>query len=200
MPTIQLTLPPPVSTPKARSAVTLATDKSRSSHLLREIRRAYRRWQRTHRASRLKRFDLGRIRIAVGVVALAALIGASINIWPAIQVARGVGTRGVWIATHQVCGQSGCGWLGEFRLLDGKVLLAHADFAGSLPQVAVGTAIPARYPGASDFVYPLRGSHRWVVLLIVMIASVAILIWLCSHFMVGYIRRRRFASDLLTTQ
>lgn len=63
----------------------------------------------------------------------------------------------------------GAGATGNFRYADGNVV-QDVVYAGALPLDAhPGMSIPAIRPGNSNFVYPPRGSIRWVSDLLIMV-------------------------------
>jgi hypothetical protein len=95
----------------------------------------------------------------------------SFGLIPAIEAAGGIGVTGTLTVSQQVCSsKSGCQWVGTFRARGGAVFSGLA-YAGSLPPgQGPGSVIPVRYPGGSDQVYALHGSHTWVFDLFVTLA------------------------------
>jgi hypothetical protein len=83
---------------------------------------------------------------------------AASHLGPGLRAAHGQGIHGEWTAQEQDNGQ----WYGEFVSSTGTVTLPHVYYAGSLPAVQAGTTIPVLDTGASDEVYPLAGSGKWV--------------------------------------
>jgi len=108
---------------------------------------------------------LKRLSIAVtgGIVALA-IATLSFGLVPAIEAALGTGATGTFDVGQRVCSsRTGCQWVGTFQSSRGVVVSGLA-YAGSLPPGdGPGSSVPARYPGGSDQVYALRGSHTWVI-------------------------------------
>ena len=100
-----------------------------------------------------------------------AITALSFGLIPAIEAASGKGVIGTLTVSHQVCSsKSGCQWVGTFQARGGTVFSGLA-YAGSLPPGdGPGSAIAARYPGGSDQVYALHGSHTWVFDLLITLA------------------------------
>jgi hypothetical protein len=115
------------------------------------------------------------IAAAGGIVAMA-IAALSFGLVPAIEAAEGGGVTGSFVVSHQVCSsRTGCQWVGEFRSADGDVIGGLA-YGGALPEGdGPGSTIAARYPGGSDEVYALHGSHTWVpdLLITLVIGAVA---------------------------
>ncbi|HUB39467.1 MAG TPA: hypothetical protein VMA72_11500 [Streptosporangiaceae bacterium] len=123
-------------------------------------------------ASRRRRRRLRRLSIAAtGAIVAMAITALSFGLVPAIEAASGGGTTGSFVVSDQVCSaKTGCQWVGTFRAGDGTVFSGLA-YSGSLPSGdGTGSVIPARYPGGSDQVYALHGSHTWVLDLFIVLA------------------------------
>ena len=92
-----------------------------------------------------------------------AITALSFGLVPAIGAALSAGMTGSFVVSDQVCSaKTGCQWVGTFRSGSGAVFNGLA-YGGSLPPGAgPGSIISARYPGGSDQVYALHGSHTWV--------------------------------------
>jgi hypothetical protein len=123
-------------------------------------------------ASRRRRRRLRRLIIAAtGAIVAMAITALSFGLVPAIEAASGGGTTGSFVVSDQVCAsKTGCQWVGTFRARDGAAFSGLA-YGGSLPPGdGAGSVIPVRYPGGSDQVYALHGSHTWVFDLLIMLA------------------------------
>jgi hypothetical protein len=107
------------------------------------------------------------IAIAGAIVALA-IAGLSFGLVPAIEAAAGGGVTGNFVVSHRVCGsRTGCQWVGTFRAANGAAISGLA-YGGLLPTGdGPGSVLAARYPGGTDEVYALHGSHTWVLDLII---------------------------------
>jgi hypothetical protein len=106
-----------------------------------------------------------------------------------LRAAHGQGVVGQWTAQDQDNGQ----WYGSFVSSAGTVTLPQVYYAGSLPAVQPGTTVPALDAGASDEVYPLTGSDKWIHDLIgVIVGALALIGLLARGFYVA--RRRRTMS------
>jgi len=106
-----------------------------------------------------------------GAIVAMAITALSFGLIPAIEAAGGTGMIGTLTVSQQVCSsKSGCQWVGTFRARGGAVFSGLA-YAGSLPPGdGQGSVIPVRYPGGSDQVYALHGSHTWVFDLLITLA------------------------------
>ena len=123
-------------------------------------------------AARRLRRRLRRLGIAVtGAIVAMAITALSFGLVPAIDAARGEGMTGNFVVSYEVCSSKiGCQWVGMFRASHGATFGGLA-YGGSLPPGdGPGSIIPARYPGGSDQVYALHGSHTWVIDLLVTLA------------------------------
>jgi hypothetical protein len=130
---------------------------------------------------------LGGIVVSVGVIWLAGS-----HLGPGLRAADGQGTVGRWTAQQQDSGQ----WYGEFVSSNGAVTLPSVYYAGSLSAVQPGTTIPALDTGASDEVYPLTGSAKWIHDLIgVVVGGLALVALLARGFVVARRRRRAARSE-----
>lgn len=112
---------------------------------------------------------------------------AGSHLGPGLRAAHGQGTYGLWTAQEQGSGQ----WYGEFVSSSGTVTLPHVYYAGSLSTVQAGTTIPALDTGASDEVYPLTGSGKWVRDVIGIVVGTLVLIGLLARGLFVARRRRR---------
>ena len=110
---------------------------------------------------------------------------AGSHLGPGLRAAHGQGIHGQWTAQEQDGGQ----WYGEFVSSSGTVTLPHVNYAGSLSAVQAGTTIPALDTGASDEVYPLTGSGKWVHDVIGVVAGTLALIALLARGI--FVTRRR---------
>jgi hypothetical protein len=115
-------------------------------------------------------------------------MGAS-HLGPGLRAAHGQGIVGLWTANERSSSQ----WYGEFVSADGTVTLPHVHYAGSLSAVQVGTTLPALDTGASDEVYPLTGSGRWVHDVIGIVVGTLAMIGLVARGLF-VARRRRHAT------
>jgi len=127
----------------------------------------------------------GRLRhlviVAVGAIVAMAIAAASFGLVPAIEAAQGGGVTGRFVVSDRVCSsKTGCQWVGTFDGPHGDVVPGLA-YGGALPAGdGPGSTIAVRYPGGSDLVYALHGSHTWVfdLLIIVVIgAAVGAALW-----------------------
>ncbi|MGH3303015.1 MAG: hypothetical protein ACRDOK_15315 [Streptosporangiaceae bacterium] len=112
---------------------------------------------------------------AAGAIVAMAIATLSFGLGPAIDAAGGGGMTGSFVVSHQVCSsKTGCQWVGTFQGADGDAISGLA-YGGLLPAgEAPGSIIAARYPGGSDEVYALHGSHTWVFdLLITLVIGAA---------------------------
>jgi hypothetical protein len=112
---------------------------------------------------------------------------AGSHLGPGLRAAHGQGIVGLWTANEQARGQ----WYGEFVSTSGTVTLPHVYYAGSLSTVQVRTTIPALDTGASDEVYPLTGSGKWVHDVIGIVVGTLVLIGLLARGLFLTRRRRR---------
>jgi hypothetical protein len=122
--------------------------------------------------ARRSRRRLRRLGIALtGAIIAMVIAGISFGLIPAIDAARGEGMSGNFVVSNEVCSsKAGCQWVGTFQASHGGVVGGLA-YAGTLPPGdGPGSIIPARYPGGSDQVFALRGSHTWVFDLLVTLA------------------------------
>jgi hypothetical protein len=127
-------------------------------------------------AARKRRSRLQHLAIVTGGAIVAMVItAASFGLIPAIEAAQGGGVTGSFVVSHQVCStKTGCQWVGTFEGANGDVLAGLA-YGGTLPTGdGPGSTIAVRYPGGSDQVYALHGSHTWVFdLLITLVVGAA---------------------------
>jgi hypothetical protein len=163
----------------------------------RRVRSILRTWDTV--AGRRKR-ELRHTALAVigGVVAMA-VVGAAFAFGPAIDAARGQGTRGTFTVGYQTCSsRTGCSWVGTFQSPGGEVV-PDVAYGGRLPVgTQPGTSIPAIDPGGSHEVYALHGSHTWVfdlLLMVILGAAVAFTLWISPIGLgKGEMRRRPRAA------
>jgi hypothetical protein len=121
--------------------------------------------------------------------------GAGSHLGPGLRAAHGQGITGLWTAQEQDSGK----WSGEFVSSSGTVTLPNVSYAGSLSAVQAGTTVPALDAGASDEVYPLTGSDKWVRDLIGVIGgTLALIALLARGLFVARRRRRAPPQDYLT--
>ena len=118
----------------------------------------------------------------VGAVVAMAIVALSFGFGSAIKAASGDGVTGTFVVSNQVCSsKTGCQWVGTFRAADGAATGGLA-YSGSLPSgTGPGSSVPARYPGGSDQVYALHGSHTWLFDLVIMLivgAAVGAALWI----------------------
>ena len=127
----------------------------------------------------------GRLRhlaiVAVGAIVAMAIAAASFGLIPAIEAAQGGGVTGSFVVSDRVCSsKTGCQWVGTFDGPHGDVIAGLA-YGGALPTGdGPGSTIAVRYPGGSDLVYALHGSHTWVFDLLIMLvigAAVGAALW-----------------------
>jgi hypothetical protein len=124
------------------------------------------------RRSRLRHMAI----VAAGSIVAMAITAASFGLIPAIEAAQGGGVTGSFVVSHRVCSsKTGCQWVGTFDGAHGDVISGLA-YAGVLPAGdGPGSTIAVRYPGGSDQVYALHGSHTWVFdLLITLVVGAAV--------------------------
>lgn len=139
-----------------------------------------------------KLFSPRRFFWGLGVVLAVGLIWlAGSHLGPGLRARDGQGVAAVWIAQQQENGQ----WYGQFVVPPGKVLLSNVYYAGGLSAVQQGTVVPALDSGASNEVYPLSGSSKWVHDLIGVIVGGLLLIALLARWLIVFRRRRRAARD-----
>jgi hypothetical protein len=102
---------------------------------------------------------------ALGVaLSVFVLFSAGSHLGPALRAAHGDGTRGTWIAEQCTGGKSGeCAWYGEFVLPNGTVALPYVKYAGTVTPGYTGQTLPALDSGATDEVYPVGGTDRWIL-------------------------------------
>jgi hypothetical protein len=109
----------------------------------------------------------GRLRhlaiVLVGALIAMIIAAASFGLISAIDAASGGGVTGTFVVSHQVCSvKTGCQWVGTFHGANGDVVAGLA-YGGLLPTGdGSGSSMAVRYPGGSDEVYALHGSHTWV--------------------------------------
>jgi hypothetical protein len=133
----------------------------------------------------------------LGCIALALLViwEAGTHLGPGLRAAHGEGIPGLWTAEP---GSDG-GWTGEFVSSTGSVTLKNISYAGSVSNLQAGTVLPALDTGASNEVYPLTGSDKWIHDLIgVILGSLALIGLLARGFSVARRRRRAPPADYLT--
>lgn len=124
----------------------------------------------------------------LGIVLSGSIIWlAGSHLGPGLRAAHGQGTHGLWTAQEQDGGQ----WYGAFVSSSGTVTLPHVYYAGGLSAVRAGTTIPALDTGASDEVYPLTGSGKWIHDVIGIVAGALALIALLARGLFVARRRRR---------
>jgi len=119
---------------------------------------------------------------AVGAIVAMAIAALSFGLVPAIDAARGGGVTGSFVLDHEVCSsKTGCQWVGTFEGADGDVITGLA-YGGLLASGdGPGSIVAVRYPGGSDEVYALHGSHTWVLDLLVTLvigAAVGAALWI----------------------
>ena len=120
--------------------------------------------------------------------------GAGTHLGPGLRAAHGQGIPGLWTAQEQNSGK----WSGEFVSSSGTVTLPNVSYAGSLSAVQAGTVVPALDAGASNEVYPLTGSDKWVRDLIGVVGgTLALIALLARGFFVARRRRRAPPADYL---
>ena len=120
--------------------------------------------------------------------------GAGTHLGPGLRAAHGEGIPGLWTAQQQNSGN----WSGEFVSSAGTVTLPNVSYAGSLSAVQAGTVVPALDAGASNEVYPLTGSDKWVRDLIGVVGgTLALIALLARGFYVARRRRRAPPADYL---
>ena len=121
--------------------------------------------------------------------------GAGSHLGPGLRAAHGEGIPGLWTAQQQNSGN----WSGEFVSSAGTVTLPNVSYAGSLSAVQAGMVVPALDAGASNEVYPLTGSDKWVRDLIGVVGgTLALIALLARGFYVARRRRRAPPADYLT--
>jgi len=121
--------------------------------------------------------------------------GAGTHLGPGLRAAHGQGIPGQWIAQEQDSGT----WSGEFVSSSGTVTLPNVSYAGSLSAVQPGTSVPALDAGASNEVYPLTGSGKWIRDLIGVVGgALALIALLARGLFVARRRRRAPPADYLT--
>jgi hypothetical protein len=141
-------------------------------------------------------FTIRRFLWLLGIVISGCLIwlGGS-HLGPGLRAAHGQGIHGQWTAQEQDSGQ----WYGEFVSISGTVTLPHVYYAGSLSTVQAGTTIPALDTGASDEVYPLTGSGKWVHDVIgIVVGTLALIGLLARGLFVARRRGRAMRADSFT--
>jgi hypothetical protein len=106
--------------------------------------------------------------IAFGAVVAMAITAWSFGLVSAIDAAVGGGVTGSFVVSNRVCSTKvGCEWVGTFHGANGYVV-SGLGYGGLLPTGdGPGSTITVRYPGGSDQVYALHGSHTWVFDLLV---------------------------------
>jgi hypothetical protein len=113
--------------------------------------------------------------VTAGAIVAMAIAAASFGLIPAIEAAEGGGAIGSFVVSHRVCStKTGCQWVGTFDGAHGDVIAGLA-YGGILPAGdGPGSTIAVRYPGGTDQVYALHGSHTWVFdLLITLVIGAA---------------------------
>lgn len=137
------------------------------------------------------------VRVRVLVVAIAWVIvgalGACLSgliLVPDVRAARGGGVTGIFMLTEpNGCDRypppkQRCGWFGNFRSDDGKIVLKDVELAGGLPPGAqVGDTVPARDVGYSNAVYQVNDHQTWQL-------SAVIFAAFCTAFLVGIVLLR----------
>jgi hypothetical protein len=114
--------------------------------------------------------------VAVGAIVAMVIAAASFGLIPAIEAAQGGGVTGSFVVSDRVCSsKTGCQWVGTFNGPHGDVVTGLA-YGGVLPAGdGPGSTIAVRYPGGTDQVYALHGSHTWVFdLLITLVIGAAV--------------------------
>ena len=101
--------------------------------------------------------------VVVGAIVAMVIAALSFGLVPAIDAAGGGGLTGTFVVSHQVCSaKTGCQWVGTFQGGD-RAAISGLAYGGVLPAGdGPGSIIAVRYPGGSDQVYALHGSHTWV--------------------------------------
>jgi hypothetical protein len=129
----------------------------------------------------------------LGIVFSGSIIWlAGSHLGPGLRAAHGQGTDGLWTAQEQDAGQ----WYGAFVSSSGTVTLPHVYYAGGLSAVRAGTTIPALDTGASDEVYPLTGSGKWIHDAIgIGVGALALIALLARWLFVARRRRRATRAD-----
>jgi hypothetical protein len=112
---------------------------------------------------------------ATGAIVATAIAALSFGLVPAIEAAQGGGATGSFVVSHQVCSsKTGCQWVGTFYSAGGDVIVGLA-YGGLLPaRDGPGSTVAVRYPGGSDEVYALHGSHTWAFDLLITLVIGAI--------------------------
>lgn len=131
------------------------------------------------------------------VFGVCVIFLAGTHLAPGLRAAGGQGIRGEWVATQ--CEGSGvsCVWYGEFVGPGGKVLLPQVMYTGNLASVSPGWTTPALDTGASNEVYPVTGSDRWVHDVIGLAGGALLIAALLWRAVYVRRRRRRFLPGLL---
>jgi hypothetical protein len=128
-------------------------------------------------AERKRRGSLKHLAIAMtGAIVAMAIVALSFGLVPAIEAAQGGGVTGSFVVNDRVCSaKTGCQWVGTFYGPPGDVIPGLA-YGGILPAGdGPGSKVAVRYPGGSDDVYALHGSHTWVFdLLITLVIGAAV--------------------------
>jgi uncharacterized membrane protein YfcA len=118
------------------------------------------------------------LKLIVGVVCAFLLVSTGLEVVPAVRAGLHDGTRGTWIATTKTCRGSACAWTGKFVTPGGRVVVASAHYAGSVPVgTRAGTSMPGLFTGDSNLVFPPAGSDLWIELVITLLASILGLYW-----------------------
>jgi hypothetical protein len=113
--------------------------------------------------------------VVTGAIVAMAITAASFGLIPAIEAAQGGGVTGSFVLSQRVCSsKTGCQWVGTFYGAKGDVVAGLA-YGGVLPAGdGPSSTIAVRYPGGTDQVYALHGSHTWVFdLLITLVIGAA---------------------------
>ncbi len=126
--------------------------------------------------------------VAACAIAVMAIVGAVSGLPSAVDAAMGKGVTGSFTLSRSVCVHKGpCEWLGTFQPRDGSAA-SNLAYGGTLPAAdGPGSVVAARYPGGS-YVYAVRGTHTWVLDLLLMLlvgAIVGFFVWL-SPLGTGY--------------
>jgi hypothetical protein len=155
-----------------------AREELAAAGLSRQDRRRLRAVLRSRAVAARKR--RGRLRhlgiVLAGALVAMAITATSFGLLSAIDAAQGGGVTGSFVVSHQVCSvRTGCQWVGTFHGANGDVLTGLA-YSGLLPTGdGPGSSIAVRYPGGSDQVFALHGSHTWVFdLLIALVIGAAV--------------------------
>lgn len=132
-----------------------------------------------------------------GVLILAAvylLYLAVPNVRPAVRAARADGTPGVFTARRLSCvrhpGHESCSWTGEFHSDDGRIHRTRVALHGSdRKSLRSGTRIAAIDVGRARQVYGPEGSTEWLPTALLLLAGVAIVVYLAVRRPIWQVQR-----------